>query len=54
MLGHDEDVLGTELDTEAASLAPFFNDVYDAVRDLDAVSIQWLSPVGHVRSSLLR
>jgi hypothetical protein len=46
-LGHDQHTLGAELDTEAASLASFLNDVDNAVRHLDAVSIQGLSPVGH-------
>jgi hypothetical protein len=39
VLGHGEDELGTELDTESASFAPLFNDVDDAMGHLDAVSI---------------
>jgi hypothetical protein len=38
-LGHDERTPGAELDTEAASLAPFFDDVNDAMGHLDAVPI---------------
>jgi hypothetical protein len=53
LLGHGEDCLGTEFDTESASFASFFNDVDDAVRNPDAFPIQGLSPIGHVRSSIL-
>jgi hypothetical protein len=53
VLGHGKDAFGTELDTEAASFAPFFDDMDDAVRNLDAVPIQRLSPIGHVLSSIL-
>jgi hypothetical protein len=50
-LGHDQHTLGAKLNAKAASLAPLLNDVDDAVRHLDAVSIQGLSPVGHCSSS---
>jgi isopentenyl phosphate kinase len=50
--GHDEYTLGAELDTKAAPLAPVFDDVDNAMRNLDAVPIQGLSPVGHIPSSI--
>ena len=51
-LGHDQHALGAELDAEAASFAPFLDDVDDAVGHLDAVAIQGLSPIGHGPSSI--
>jgi hypothetical protein len=54
VLRHDQSALGAELDTKAASLAPFFDDVNDAVGYLDAVSIQRLSPECHGPSSIPR
>jgi hypothetical protein len=39
MLGHDKYTLGAKLDAESASLASFLDDMYDAVRHLDSVSI---------------
>jgi hypothetical protein len=54
VLGHDQSALRAELDTKAASLAPFLNDVDDAVGHLDAVSIQRLSPKCHDPSSIPR
>lgn len=53
LLGHDKHTLGAELDAEPASLASFFDNMYDAMRDLDAVSIQWLSPICHYPTSIL-
>jgi hypothetical protein len=50
-LGHDQHTLGAELNAESASFAPFLDDVNNAVRHLNAVSIQGLSPVGHRSSS---
>jgi hypothetical protein len=50
-LGHDQHTLGAELNAEAASFAPFVDDVNNAMRHLNAVSIQGLSPVGHRSSS---
>jgi hypothetical protein len=44
---HDENTLRAELDAIAASFAPFVNDVDDAMRNLDTVSIQRLSPIAH-------
>jgi hypothetical protein len=44
-------MLGAKLNAEAASFAPFFNDVNNAVRHLNAFSVQGLSPVGHRSSS---
>jgi hypothetical protein len=38
-LGHDKHALGTEFDTEAASFAPFLDDLNDAMGHPDAVSI---------------
>ena len=53
-LRHGEHALGAELDTEAASLTPFLKDVDDAMRHLDAISIQGLSPIGHSPSPIPR
>jgi hypothetical protein len=53
VLGHDERALGAELDAKAASFTPFLDDVNDAMRYLDAISIQGLSPIGHGPSSIL-
>jgi hypothetical protein len=52
-LGHDKHILGTELDTKAASLTPFLDDLDNAMGYPDAISIQWLTPVGHGPSSVL-
>jgi hypothetical protein len=52
-LGHHKHMLGAELDAEAASFAPLLDDVHDAVRDLDAISIKGLSPISHGSSSIL-
>ena len=52
-LGHDKHMLGAELDAVAASFAPLFDDVHDAVRYLDAISIKGLSPISHGSSSIL-
>jgi hypothetical protein len=53
LLGHDENALRAEFNAKAASLAALINDVNDAVRDLDALSIKGLSPVCHGSSSIL-
>jgi hypothetical protein len=45
--GHDEHVLGAELDAETAALAPLFDDLNHAAGHLDPVSIQRLSPIAH-------
>jgi hypothetical protein len=45
--------LGAEFNAEAASLAPFLDDVNDAVGYLDAIAIQRLSPKSHKPSSIL-
>jgi hypothetical protein len=45
--GHDEHVLGAELDAETAPLAPFLDDLNHAARNLDAITIQRLSPITH-------
>jgi hypothetical protein len=52
--GHNKHVLGAELDAVATALAPFLNDVNDAMGNLDLFSIQGLSPVAHSPSSILR
>jgi hypothetical protein len=51
--GHDEHVLGAELDAKAASLASLVDNAHDAIGYLDAVAIQRLSPVGHGPPSIL-
>jgi hypothetical protein len=51
---HGKDILGAELDTKPAPLASIFDDMNNAVRHLDAVPIQGLSPVGHIPSSIRR
>jgi hypothetical protein len=38
-LGHEEYLLWAELDTKAASLAPFLDDMHDAMGHLNALSI---------------
>jgi hypothetical protein len=53
-LGHGQHALGAELNTKAASFASFLNDVHKAMRHLDAISIQRLSPIRHDPSSILR
>jgi hypothetical protein len=45
--GHDEHVLGAELDAEATSFAPLLDDLDHAARNLDAITIQRLSPITH-------
>jgi hypothetical protein len=52
-MGHDEHTLGAELDTKTAALAPFLNDLNDAMGHANAIPIQWLTPVGHSPSSVL-
>jgi len=54
LFGHDQCALRAELDTKTASFAPFLDDVNDAVGNLDAVSIQRLSPKCHGPSSIPR
>jgi hypothetical protein len=54
LFGHDQCALRAELDTKTASLASFFNDVDDAEGNLDAFSIQRLSPKCHGPSSIRR
>jgi hypothetical protein len=53
VLGHEQHALGTEFNAKPASLAPFLDDVDDAVRYLDAIAIQWLSPISHGPSCIL-
>jgi hypothetical protein len=43
-----EDRLGAELDAVTAPLAAVFEDVDDAVGDLDLIGIQWNTPKGHL------
>jgi hypothetical protein len=54
IFGHDEHTLGAKLDAESASFASFLDDVNDTMWYLDAVSVQGLSPISHVPSSILR
>jgi hypothetical protein len=52
VLGHDERILGAKLNAKSAPFASFLDDVNDAARNLDAVPVQGLSPIGHVPSSI--
>jgi hypothetical protein len=50
-LGYRQYVSGAELNTKTASFTPVIDDMHDTVCNLDAVSIERLSPIRHGSSS---
>jgi hypothetical protein len=46
--GKGQDVLGAELDTIAAPLAPIFDDVNHTLGNLNGLGIQWYAPELHL------
>jgi hypothetical protein len=49
-VGHYKQMPGAELHAKTASFTSFFDDMNDAARYLDAISIQRLSPINHASS----
>jgi len=45
--------LGAKLNTKTASFTAVIDNMHDAVRNLDAVLVERLSPIGHGSSSAL-
>jgi hypothetical protein len=52
-LRNGEVALGAELNTKTAPLTTVIDDMHDTVSNLDAISVERLSPIGHGSSSAL-
>jgi hypothetical protein len=50
--GNKKDFLGAKFNTKPASFTAVIDDMNDALRNQDAVSIKWLSPKSHGSSQV--
>jgi hypothetical protein len=50
---HDQEATRTKLDTETTTFASFFDDMHNAMRDSNPITIERLSPGLHRTSSAL-